>query len=56
TAVDEAITRTARALGPAPLSANAAHARRVADLSIYVRQSHAETLQIALGVLAAGAS
>jgi alkylation response protein AidB-like acyl-CoA dehydrogenase len=56
TAVDEAITRSARALGPAPLSANAAHARRVADLSIYVRQSHAERDLERLGVLAAGAS
>jgi alkylation response protein AidB-like acyl-CoA dehydrogenase len=55
-AVDEAITRTARALGPAPLSTNAAHARRVADLSIYVRQSHAERDLERLGVLAAGAS
>jgi alkylation response protein AidB-like acyl-CoA dehydrogenase len=42
TAVDETITRTARALGPAPLCENADHAQRVADLTIYVRQSHAE--------------
>jgi len=42
TAVDESIHRTARALGPAPLALDGAHARRVADLSIYVRQSHAE--------------
>jgi len=41
-AVEQAITRTGRALGPGPLSADAAHAQRVADLSIYVRQSHAE--------------
>jgi hypothetical protein len=54
TAVDESITRTARALGPAPLTADAAHARRVADLSIYVRQSHAERDLERLGVLAAG--
>lgn len=56
TAVDETLTRTARALGPGPLTANAAHARRVADLSIYVRQSHAERDLERLGVLAAGAS
>jgi alkylation response protein AidB-like acyl-CoA dehydrogenase len=42
TAVDEAITRTARALGPGPLCEDAEHAQRVADLTIYVRQSHAE--------------
>ncbi len=42
TAVDEAITRTGRALGPAPLCEVADHARHVADLAIYVRQSHAE--------------
>lgn len=54
TAVDEALTRTARALGPSPLSGDAAHARRVADLSIYVRQSHAERDLETLGLLAAG--
>jgi alkylation response protein AidB-like acyl-CoA dehydrogenase len=41
-AVDETLSRTARALGPAPLCLDADHARRVADLAIYVRQSHAE--------------
>lgn len=53
TAVDEAITRTGRALGPAPLAQDAAHARRVADLTIYVRQSHAERDLAALGRLVA---
>lgn len=52
TAVDEAITRTGRALGPAPLCRDAQHARRVADLTIYVRQSHAERDLAALGKLA----
>ena len=52
TAVDEAITRTGRALGPAPLALDADHARRVADLSMYVRQSHAEQDLAALGRLA----
>ncbi|MGB3230772.1 MAG: acyl-CoA dehydrogenase [Mycobacterium sp.] len=56
TAVGESIDRTARALGPAPLCLDAAHARRVADLSIYVRQSHAERDLERLGVLAGGAS
>ena len=35
-------SRTARALGPAPLCQDEEHAQRVADLTIYVRQSHAE--------------
>ncbi|KRE27900.1 acyl-CoA dehydrogenase [Mycobacterium sp. Soil538] len=55
TAVGEAIERTGRALGPAPLCLDLEHARRVADLSIYVRQSHAERDLERLGVLA-GAS
>ena len=42
TAVDETITRTGRALGPGPLAQDAKHAGRVADLTMYVRQSHAE--------------
>jgi alkylation response protein AidB-like acyl-CoA dehydrogenase len=42
TAVEQAIHRTGRALGPAPLCQDREHAQRVADLSIYVRQSHAE--------------
>jgi alkylation response protein AidB-like acyl-CoA dehydrogenase len=52
TAVEEAIRRTARALGPAPLCQDARHARRVADLTIYVRQSHAERDLEQLGRLA----
>jgi alkylation response protein AidB-like acyl-CoA dehydrogenase len=52
-AVDEAIIRTGRALGPAPLVLDARHAQRVADLTIYVRQSHAERDLAALGKLAA---
>ncbi|MBX7454576.1 acyl-CoA dehydrogenase [Mycolicibacterium sp. 3033] len=55
TAVEEAIGRTARALGPAPLCLDGDHARRVADLSVYVRQSHAERDLERLGQLA-GAS
>ncbi len=51
-AVDETIIRTGRALGPGPLCQDSRHARRVADLSIYVRQSHAERDLAALGRLA----
>lgn len=52
TAVDAALTRAGRALGPAPLCQDAQHARHVADLTIYVRQSHAERDLAALGRLA----
>ncbi|MET2010146.1 acyl-CoA dehydrogenase family protein [Microbacterium chocolatum] len=39
----EAVLRTAdHALGPAPLVTDDAHARRVADLHLYLRQHHAE--------------
>jgi hypothetical protein len=53
TTVEETIVRTGRALGPAPLALDAEHARRVADLTIYIRQSHAERDLAALGRLAA---
>jgi alkylation response protein AidB-like acyl-CoA dehydrogenase len=53
-AVDETLTRTGRALGPGPLAQDAEHARRVADLAIYIRQSHAERDLARLGSLAAG--
>ncbi len=52
-AVDEAIVRTGRALGPGPLVLDGRHAQRVADLTIYVRQSHAERDLAALGKAAA---
>jgi alkylation response protein AidB-like acyl-CoA dehydrogenase len=52
-AVDEAIVRTGRALGPGPLVLDARHAQRVADLTIYVRQSQAERDLAALGKVAA---
>ncbi|OBB87803.1 acyl-CoA dehydrogenase [Mycobacterium sp. 852002-30065_SCH5024008] len=51
-AVDEAITRTGRALGPGPLCQDGRHAQRVADLTIYIRQSHAERDLAELGQLA----
>jgi alkylation response protein AidB-like acyl-CoA dehydrogenase len=52
-AADESITRTGRALGPGPLCQDGRHAQRVADLSIYIRQSHAERDLAELGKLAA---
>ena len=53
---DEAITRTGRALGPGPLCEDGRHAQRVADLTIYIRQSHAERDLADLGRLAARAA
>jgi alkylation response protein AidB-like acyl-CoA dehydrogenase len=42
-----------RALGAGPLCHDAAHARRVADLTVYLRQHHAERDLAALGELTA---
>jgi alkylation response protein AidB-like acyl-CoA dehydrogenase len=55
--VRNAITRAAErtlqiashALGPAPLTFETEHARRVADLQVYLRQHHAERDEAALG-------
>jgi alkylation response protein AidB-like acyl-CoA dehydrogenase len=52
-AADEVITRTGRALGPKTLALDGEHAQRVADLTLYVRQSHAERDLATLGRLAA---
>jgi alkylation response protein AidB-like acyl-CoA dehydrogenase len=52
-AVDEALGRTDRALGPGPLCLDERHAKAVADLTVYVRQSHGERDLAALGQLAA---
>lgn len=41
-AVETVLTIADRALGPAPLASDEAHARRVGDLRIYLRQHHAE--------------
>ncbi|MEV6631658.1 acyl-CoA dehydrogenase [Actinoplanes sp. NPDC051470] len=41
-AATEVIDRVGRALGAGPLCRDAEHARRVADLTVYLRQSHAE--------------
>lgn len=48
-AVEETLARAAHALGPAPLAHDETHARRVADLALYVRQHHAERDDAALG-------
>ncbi len=52
TAVEETISRAGRALGPGPLAQDGRHAQRVADLTMYVRQSHAERDLAELGRLA----
>lgn len=54
-AATQTIERVGRALGPRPLATDAAHSRRVTDLTVYLRQSHAERDLSALGDLAAGA-
>jgi alkylation response protein AidB-like acyl-CoA dehydrogenase len=38
----EVIDRAGRALGPGPLALDTAHSNRVADLTLYIRQHHAE--------------
>jgi hypothetical protein len=48
------IDRVGRALGPRPLATDAAHSHRVTDLTVYLRQSHAERDLAVLGDLAAG--
>lgn len=48
-AAEEIITRSGHALGPAPLALDDEHAKRVADLTIYIRQHHAEKDDASLG-------
>lgn len=43
------LTTVGHALGPAPLTFDDDHARRVADLTVYIRQEHAERDAAALG-------
>jgi alkylation response protein AidB-like acyl-CoA dehydrogenase len=50
----EVMQRVGRALGAGPLSHDAAHSRRVADLTVYLRQHHAERDLAELGALVAG--
>jgi len=47
----EVIDRVGRALGAGPLCQDRTHARKVADLTVYLRQSHAETDLEALGTM-----
>lgn len=50
-AVERTVALADRALGPAPLTADEDHARRVSDLRIYVRQHHGERDLARLGRL-----
>lgn len=52
--VEDVLTRVGHALGPAPLALDATHAKRVADLQVYVRQHHAERDDASLGAALAG--
>jgi alkylation response protein AidB-like acyl-CoA dehydrogenase len=52
-AATETVDRVGRALGAAPLALDGDHARRVADLQLYLRQSHADRDLVALGRLVA---
>ncbi|KQY59842.1 hypothetical protein ASD11_09975 [Aeromicrobium sp. Root495] len=49
--VDTVVRHVGRALGPGPLAFDEAHARRVADLEVFVRQHHAERDLARLGSL-----
>ena len=53
-AAETTITTTGHAMGPAPLTLDAGHATRVADLTVYLRQHHAERDVASLGQLAHG--
>jgi len=46
---EEVVGRVGHGLGPAPLATDERHARRVADLQLYLRQHHAERDEAALG-------
>ena len=49
----EVMNRVGRALGAGPLSHDEAHSRRVADLTVYLRQHHGEADLAQLGALVA---
>jgi len=49
----DVLSRTGRALGAGPLSHDEAHSRAVADLTVYLRQHHAESDLARLGELVA---
>ena len=48
-AAETVLAIVGHALGPAPLTLDADHARRVADLTVYLRQHHAERDDASLG-------
>lgn len=50
------LAQVGRALGPGPMCRDAAMARRFADLPVFIRQSHAERDQEALGRVVAAAA
>jgi alkylation response protein AidB-like acyl-CoA dehydrogenase len=50
-AAEQVLTHAGHALGPAPLALDETHARRVADLTLYLRQHHAERDVARLGEL-----
>jgi alkylation response protein AidB-like acyl-CoA dehydrogenase len=52
-AATDVLTRTGRALGAGPLGHDEAHSRAVADLTVYLRQHHAERDLARLGQLVA---
>jgi hypothetical protein len=54
TAAGDVMDRVGRALGAGPLCLDEAHSRRVADLTVYIRQHHAERSLSELGGLVAG--
>ncbi|MDP9091885.1 MAG: acyl-CoA dehydrogenase [Actinomycetota bacterium] len=55
-AVERTVRQVGHALGPAPLAFDERHARRVADLELYVRQHHAERDLASLGAAGIGAA
>lgn len=55
-AAEQALRHIGHALGPAPLAFNEEHARRAADLTLYLRQHHGESDLAALGHAVAGGS
>jgi alkylation response protein AidB-like acyl-CoA dehydrogenase len=55
-AATDVLARTGRALGAGPLSHDEAHSRAVADLTVYLRQHHAERDLARLGELVAGSA
>lgn len=50
---EEVLSRVGHATGPAPLTGDERHAKAVADLTVYLRQDHAERDLAALGKLLA---